>query len=339
MYKAEVDKARYRERLREAILARLPEVVLAPGFLLAPDADAPIRIRVPDLEMPFLRPARAGDGTGGRGQGGGGRPGDEAGEAVEVLVPRSEIEALLFEALALPRLEPKSHEEVATGEKHRGTVRRGPMPRLDRRRTMVEMLKAGVLSEDTLRFRDRRPVRTRVAKAVVVLVRDSSGSMAAEERRFLVRVATYWTVRWLRRTYEHVELRFVIHSVEAEEVDEERFFTRHLNGGTHISSGLLLAEEILRGYPADIWNAYLLAFSDSENFDADTPRVLATLERLLGGLAFAGYGHVNAGNGGQGFLRQLEHLAARYDHFRVGRIVRREDVGPWLQHMFGGEVA
>lgn len=331
------DVRRHRERLREALRAKLPEVVAAQDIVLAPGGR---RLRVPVrlLDEARFRPLQPEGGDGGAGPTG--LPGTghrEAEDTVEVDVTVDELAEWLFEALRLPELQPKvgdAEPEVRV----EGVARQGPAARLDRRRTVLEHLKAGggPWREDQFRYRDLSWRQRDVARAVVVLCRDASASMD-DAKRFRVRAAAFWTLRWLRGRYPDVACVFIVHDAAAEEVDEHTFFQVGRMGGTVVSSGLVLAEEILESrYPAGQWNRYVLFFSDGENFPGDDRSLVASLLRLQGLCRLVGYGEVADDPDGVALLARLRPLAARLPRFRAASIRADGEVASWLRLVFGG---
>lgn len=335
MDKAVTDRERYKQRLRDAIREKLPQVIADTDLITAVDGTR-VRVRVPILEEPYLRPRQsAGEGAGG---GSGGEPGHEHQDfGVDVELDLDEVEALLFSSLGLPRLKPKATADVLTGFAREGVSRSGPMPRLDKKRTLIEAFKAGgLLSEQALRFYDMRPVRQRQAKAVVILARDVSGSMD-EHKRYLVRTASFWIVRWLRRNYPHVETRFIAFDTEAQECSEHDFFHIQVGGGTEISSGLKLAQSLLESYPPAMWNRYVLCFSDSETWSEDIIRVGQVIDAIAPECALIAYGDVKSANGWSGdwaspqLIELLKRKQQELANVRYGSMREASDIAKWLR--------
>ncbi len=327
------DVQRHRERLKDALREKLPEVVASEDIITAPSGRR-LRVPVRFLDDMRFRPARPARDAGGSASGL--LPGDGHREpTMEVGLTLEELADLLFEELRLPRLRPKvgdSEDEVRV----EGIRPQGPPARLDKRRTLLEHLKGdGVWRPEHMRYRDLSVRPREVARAVVVFVRDASGSMD-DSKRYRVRVAAFWTLLWLRRRYRDVHCVFVVHDTAAEEVDEHSFFHIGEMGGTAISSGLVLAEEVLdTRFPAGEWNRYVLFFSDGENAPGDDDRVVAALGRLHDACELVGYGEVEDYHGYHGILPVLSSLAARLPRFRSAVIRRDREVGDWLKAVFG----
>jgi len=74
-------------------------------------------------------------------------------------------------------------------------------------------------------------------------------------------------VRFLRTKYQDVEIVFITHHSEAQEVDEETFFHLGESGGTKVSSAYKLAHDIVEErYDPQRWNIYPFHFSDGESY-------------------------------------------------------------------------
>ncbi len=108
-----------------------------------------------------------------------------------------------------------------------------------------------------------------VAQAVMFCLMDVSGSMS-EHMKDLAKRFYMLLYIFLTRRYRHVEIVFIRHTDQAEEVDEETFFRSPATGGTMVSSALEAMRRIVatRYRPAD-WNIYAAQASDGDNSYAD----------------------------------------------------------------------
>lgn len=238
-------------------------------------------------------PAGQDDGTA-AGQG----AGEAAGEILyEVEVDLDEVEETLFAELGLPRLKPKRMLEAATPDLTFDDVaRRGPL--LDKKATLREnllrnaklgRLRLGDIEKDDLRYRSYREAPAPKTQAVVFCMMDLSGSMGDLHKR-VARLFFYWTVRFLRRQYTHVEVVFIGHTSEAFELTEQEFFSRRESGGTIVSSAFQLAREIqAERYPTSLWNVYLVYTSDGDNLASDNLPTLELITALLERVNLVGY--------------------------------------------------
>lgn len=150
------DARRHREKQREAIIEKLPEII-ANESIITRKKNKTIKIPIRSIDLPHLRPKTGeesegiGQGDGqqgdiighrpGQGQGRPGEPGQEPGkDYIETEVEIEEIIELMLEDLGLPQLEEKEVKEllVNLGFKIGGIVRSGPWPLLNRRATGQE---------------------------------------------------------------------------------------------------------------------------------------------------------------------------------------------------------
>ena len=95
-----------------------------------------------------------------------------------------------------------------------------------------------------LRYRNRVRVPLPTTKAVMFCLMDVSGSMD-EARKDLAKRFFILLYLFLTRHYEKIDLVFIRHHTQAQEVDEENFFHARETGGTVVSSALVLMDEII----------------------------------------------------------------------------------------------
>src|SRR3989442_7437753 len=132
-----------------------------------------------------------------------------------------------------------------------------------------------------LRFRNRIRVPVPTSKAVMFCVMDVSGSMD-EARKDLAKRFFILLYLFLTRHYDKIDLVFIRHHTQAQEVDEENFFHARETGGTVVSSALVLMEEIIRQrYPRGEWNIYGAQASDGDNWHHDSGRCRELLNDKL----------------------------------------------------------
>ena len=125
----------------------------------------------------------------------------------------------------------------------------------------------------------RVPVPT--AKAVMFCLMDVSGSMD-EARKDLAKRFFILLYLFLTRHYEKIDIVFIRHHTQAQEVDEQNFFHSTETGGTVVSSALVLMEEIARTrYPTSEWNIYGAQASDGDNWHHDSGRCRELLARTI----------------------------------------------------------
>jgi hypothetical protein len=126
---------------------------------------------------------------------------------------------------------------------------------------------------------ENRPVP--IAQAVMFCLMDVSGSMN-EHMKDLAKRFFMLLYLFLQRRYEAVDIVFIRHTHEAQEVDEETFFSSRETGGTVVSTALDAAARIIaERYPVDGWNIYIAQASDGDNMVSDRHRVVQTMTTLL----------------------------------------------------------
>lgn len=113
--------------------------------------------------------------------------------------------------------------------------------------------------------------------ATMVMIMDNSGSMGLREKT-IARKFFYLLYAFLRSQYEEVDMVFVSHTAEAEELNEEEFFNTSVAGGTVVSSALDLTAEIIRERLAGKTNIYISQVSDGDNENTDNGTCKEILE-------------------------------------------------------------
>ena len=103
------------------------------------------------------------------------------------------------------------------------------LARVDELKQRIE--RVPFLEELDLRFRHRVPVSQPMSQAVMFCLMDVSASMDERKKDLAKRFFTLLYL-FLSRKYEKVEVVFVRHTDDAEEVDEERFFHDPTRKGT-----------------------------------------------------------------------------------------------------------
>jgi len=364
--KGPIDQARHNERVKQAIKDSLGEIVSQESIITS-DGKKIVKVPIRSLELPRFRYDRGRKNHAGQGQGGskvgdvvGQEPGGQQGQGpgkgrqagdvpgidyFEAEITVDELAALLFEDLGLPFLKPKGHAIVESEDVRFDEVRKtGPMSNLDKRRTIRENLMRnaksgragfGGLKNDDLRFKTwERHVREE-SNAVVIAMRDVSGSMG-EFEKYITRSFYFWMVRFLRTRYTQVQIVFITHHTEAKEVDEDTFFNLGESGGTKVSSAYQLALEIANErYPASEWNTYPFHFSDGDNWgEVDNQRCLDLVKALLNRSNAFGYGEIQEGGRRSPSTLMSAFSQIRDPHFIGVTITRKEDVYPALKQFF-----
>lgn len=133
-----------------------------------------------------------------------------------------------------------------------------------------------------VRYRRFEEVPQPKTQAVVFCLMDVSGSMGKGMKDLAKRFYTLLYL-FLNRYYENVDIVFIRHTQDAEEVDEDTFFHSAQTGGTIVSSAFDLMTKIVQErYDASSWNIYVAQASDGDNYSHDNERVVRLLrEKVL----------------------------------------------------------
>jgi len=330
--KAPADQARHNEKVKEAIKSNLADIV-AEEAIITSDGNKVVKVPIRSLELPHFRydtnrkdhlgqgngDSQVGDVIGqapgqagpGKGKGAGDLPGVDYFDA-EVTI--DELADIMFEDLALPNLEQKQAQQIESTVIRFNDIRKsGPMSSLDKKRTILEnirrnakmgMPKVGGIKNDDLRFKTWTEDVRFENNAVIIAMRDVSGSMG-EFEKYISRSFYFWMVKFLRRKYNQVQIVFITHHTEAKEVDEQTFFTLGESGGTKVSSAYRLALDIIaQRYNPHDWNIYPFHFSDGDNWGETDNRLCVDLvHEMLQKCNVFGYGEIR--QGGYGSLSTL----------------------------------
>ena len=307
--KGERDEARHNDKVKESIKGRLEDIVSDGSIITAdPKSKKTIKIPLKSLELPRFKYGKRDKGVGSGdgseqpgdvigkkpGPGNGeGEAGEEAGEEYyEAELTIEEIQELVFEELGLPLMKPKQTKEIETDTVNFNDVRKKrTMNNMDLARTVLQNMmrnaaesgKAEInnISPEDYRVRTWEHERKPENSAVVIAMADISGSMGDFEK-YATRAFCWWTVNFLRSKYPKVDIVFIAHDTEAQEVTEEQFFSRGTGGGTKCSSANKMAIDIINDrYPPDSYNVYPLHFSDGENIGSDNATCVDMVQNML----------------------------------------------------------
>jgi len=189
-----------------------------------------------------------------------------------------------------------------------------------------------------LRFRNRVRVPVPTSKAVMFCLMDVSGSMD-ESRKELSKRFFILLYLFLTRHYEKIELVFIRHHTQAQEVDEENFFHARETGGTVVSSALVLMEEIIRArYNPSEWNIYGAQASDGDNWHHDSGRCRELLaEKLLPLCRY--YAYVQVAEEEQNLWEEYTQLLESNPHFAMRKATSADQIYPVFRDLFKKEGA
>jgi uncharacterized protein len=190
---------------------------------------------------------------------------------------------------------------------------------------------------------ERRP--RLVTQAVMFCLMDVSASMTEPLKELAKRFFMLLHL-FLSRHYTDVEIVFIRHTTEAQEVDEATFFESTVTGGTVISTAL---EEMLRvvedRYPPDDWNIYAAQASDGHNFVDDMESSLDLLQnKIIPICQYYAYIEVASERQRRGpasvVWRGYQELTEEYANFAMRHVTSPEEIYPVFRELFSqGEAA
>ena len=199
--------------------------------------------------------------------------------------------------------------------------------------------KVPFIDEIDLRYRHRVMVPKPISQAVMFCLMDVSASMDERKKDLAKRFFTLLFL-FLSRKYERVEVVFIRHTEEAEEVDEEHFFHDPKTGGTVVFSALDMMHTIIndRFSPSE-WNIYGAQASDGDAFGADPDKSSDFLaEKILPMLRHFAYVEVPDSD------TRPSRLASAYrridsERFAMRQVRERRDIYPVFRELFSKEKA
>jgi uncharacterized protein len=189
-----------------------------------------------------------------------------------------------------------------------------------------------------LRFRNRVKTPVPTSQAVMFCLMDVSGSMD-ESRKDLAKRFFILLYLFLTRHYERIEIVFIRHHTQAQEVPEQDFFHATETGGTVVSSALTLMDEIVRArYPSDVWNIYGAQASDGDNWHHDSDRCKEILEqRILPLVRYFAY--VQVAEEEQNLWQEYTQISEIHKHFAMRKATEASQIYPVFRDLFRKEGA
>ncbi len=181
-------------------------------------------------------------------------------------------------------------------------------------------------------------------KAVMFCLMDVSGSMGEREKdlakRFFILLHLF-----LKRRYDKIDIVFIRHTHEAQEVDEDTFFYSRETGGTVVSTAL---EEMLRvikeRYPTQEWNIYAAQASDGDNFSGDSEKCVRMLDQEVMPLCqYYAYVEIldereadifRSSDNGTALWRAYQEAGQSWENFQAKRIAQPGDIYPVFRELF-----
>lgn len=189
-----------------------------------------------------------------------------------------------------------------------------------------------------LRYRNHKQVPVPTTQAVMFCLMDVSGSMS-QERKNNAKLFYMLLYRFLKRNYEKVDVVFIRHTTEADEVDEKTFFYDGKTGGTQVSTSIVKMKEVIaERYPPAMWNIFAAQASDGENYRSDNALCVQLLQDSIKDLQAYFYTEVREKNNYyndhelwdalEGFSKKNPGKAF------MGKIHERTDIWPVFRDFF-----
>ena len=226
---------------------------------------------------------------------------------------------------------------VAVGDAGQAAAVHEELHHVSRRRDGIPFL-----DDVDLRYRNRVWRPEPIARAVMFCLMDVSASMDEEKKDLAKRFFTLLYL-FLTRKYEEVELVFIRHTDDAEEVDEDTFFHDTRSGGTVVYSALELADKIRTERYASGWNAYVAQASDGDAFGADPARSARFLrEKLLPAARYYTYLELTSPHSSDrpsALWTEYERVSEPGGTFAMRRASAREQIYPVFRELFRKEAA
>ncbi|MCK6455651.1 MAG: DUF444 family protein [Phycisphaerae bacterium] len=359
--KIEKDHQRFRQIVRGKIRDDLRRF-LTRGELIGKEGKHLISIPVRGIELPHFRYGDNNDGGVGAGDGSVGDSLDPNGDGtgpggtapgahiLEVEVSLDELADILAEELQLPRIQPKGMHQITTRrDRYSGLRQSGPESLRHFKRTFRQALRRQLMTgsydpanprivpiRSDKRYRSWKTVLKPQSNAVIVYMMDVSGSMGDEQKE-LVRLEAFWIDAWLRRNYEGIENRYIVHDVRAQEVDRDTFYHLREDGGTKISSAFKLAKQIMdQHYRPEEWNIYLFHFSDGDNSSETDSRECCRIlrEQILPHINLFGYCQVASAYGSGNFINVVHEYLDDVDCVLTSKVNSKDDIYDSLKTFF-----
>jgi hypothetical protein len=187
-----------------------------------------------------------------------------------------------------------------------------------------------------------QPVPT--SQAVMFCLMDVSGSMGEREKDLAKRFYMLLHL-FLKRRYERVDIVFIRHTHDAQEVNEQEFFHSRQSGGTVVSTALEKMLEIQRKrYVTADWNIYAAQASDGYTQSGDARHCVQMLnEQIMPLCQYYAYIEIlderemevfaNEDSGAE-LWRAYRTVSTLWPNFATKRIARPSDIFPVFRELF-----
>lgn len=185
---------------------------------------------------------------------------------------------------------------------------------------------------------------TPTSKAVMFCLMDVSGSMGEREKDLAKRFYMLLHL-FLKRCYKKVDIVFIRHTHDAQEVDEQTFFYSRQSGGTIVSTALDKMLEIQRArYSTSDWNIYAAQASDGYTQSGDAKHCVEMLNAdIMPICQYYAYIEIlderemevfSNEEAGAELWRAYRLVANDWSNFATRRIAKPSDIFPVFRDLF-----
>jgi uncharacterized sporulation protein YeaH/YhbH (DUF444 family) len=247
-----------------------------------------------------------------------------------------EIDALKDELAVCELSDPNDDERIA--------FLKTEIERLEARRKWVPFL-----DPVDVRFNafQQQPIPT--SRAVMFCLMDVSGSMGEREKDLAKRFFMLLHL-FLKRRYQRLDIVFIRHTHDAQEVDEHTFFYSRQSGGTIVSTALEEMKKIVHErYATGEWNIYAAQASDGYTQTGDAARCVEMLnEDIMPLCQYYAYIEIlderemevfSSEESGAELWRAYRTVAKGWKNFATKRIAKPQDIFPVFRELFAKDGA
>jgi uncharacterized sporulation protein YeaH/YhbH (DUF444 family) len=200
-----------------------------------------------------------------------------------------------------------------------------------------------------VRYRNFESHPKPVAQAVMFCLMDVSGSMTEHMKDLAKRFYVLLYI-FLKRRYKNVDVVFIRHTHQAQEVDEDTFFNSPETGGTVVSTALEVMQGIVaERYNPDSWNIYAAQASDGDNTASDNEKTASLLVNTILPVCQY-YAYLEVGRDSEhfppGFIRRDSDLWQTYTAIcksgapmAMRKVGHRRDIYPVFRELFAKKQA
>jgi uncharacterized protein len=243
----------------------------------------------------------------------------------------SDVATLEVQLDEAERADPIDHDKIA--------VLKEQLAKANAKRKWV-----GFIDPIDVRFNSFTEQPQPTSQAVMFCLMDVSGSMGEREKDLAKRFYMLLHL-FLKRRYKKVDVVFIRHTHDAQEVNEKEFFYSRQSGGTIVSTALDKMLEIQRArYATADWNIYAAQASDGYTQSGDARHCVGMLNELIMPLVQY-YAYIEilderemevfaSEDSGAELWRAYRTVAERWLNFATKRIAKPQDIFPVFHELF-----